>query len=112
MRISQHGGKTDLDIFKDHFVPHLQALSYVHNFTIESQILYHAPLSFQPSYESVPLDLDNPDLAEAFTLASKGSQEAEEIAEELLAVEKEQAWLISKDQMKEFVNSERWSLGT
>ncbi|KAI0676322.1 phosphatidylinositol-glycan biosynthesis class S protein-domain-containing protein [Trametes maxima] len=31
-----------------HFVPLLEKLSYLHNFTIESQVQFHAPLAFEP----------------------------------------------------------------
>lgn len=34
---------------RDHFAPHLEPLAPVFNFSIESQVLYHAPLTFEPT---------------------------------------------------------------
>lgn len=66
-------------------MPHLEPLKPVFNFTIESQILYHAPLSFEPQQGIAP-DTD---------LNREGNG----------------AWLIGEEDAKIFVNSERWSLG-
>lgn len=33
----------------DHILPHLEPLSPVFNFSVESQVLYHAPLAFEPA---------------------------------------------------------------
>ena len=60
-------------------MPHLEPLKDVFNFTIESQVLYHAPLSFEPNMGT--------------------------------AADGEPAWLVTEDNAKTFVNSEKWSLG-
>lgn len=80
------------------------------NFSIESQILYHAPLSFEPTYGPA-LDTDDGQVARAID-AAQGDQRAEEIAAALIDDRKrDEAWLIDEEMMKVFVNSERWSLG-
>ncbi|KAL1411135.1 GPI transamidase component [Vanrija albida] len=37
---------------RDHFAPHLAPLAPVFNFSVESQVLYHAPLTFDPAPEA------------------------------------------------------------
>jgi hypothetical protein len=59
----------------------LGPLTALHKFSIETQILYQAPLRFNPSYLERASDT--------------GSD----------------SWVVSQDQMKNFVNSEQWSLG-
>lgn len=39
----------DCSLTADHFMPHLEPLAPVFNFSIESQVLYHAPLTFEPA---------------------------------------------------------------
>ncbi|CAK9779956.1 hypothetical protein CC85DRAFT_158535 [Cutaneotrichosporon oleaginosum] len=42
----------DIDgALRDHIFPHLEPLSPVFNFSIESQVLYHAPLAFEPAQQ-------------------------------------------------------------
>ena len=64
-------------------------LREVFNFDVESQILYHAPLSFLPSPAS------------KIHLETGGSSIGSDI----------RGTLISEEEMKIFVNSESWSLG-
>ena len=84
------------------------------NFSIESQVLYHAPLSFEPSYMSIG---DHAGAAEdrigaAVEKASHGDAEAEQVAEALVQQDStEKAYVIGEEEMKVFVNSERWTLG-
>ncbi|GFZ47102.1 hypothetical protein JCM24511_04844 [Saitozyma sp. JCM 24511] len=95
---------------RDHFLPHLEPLSPVFNFSIESQILYHAPLSFEPTYGPT-LYTDDGQVARAIEAAQGGDQRAEEVAAALIDDRKgDEAWLIDEEMMKVFVNSERWSL--
>ena len=93
-------------------MPHLEPLKAIHNFSIESQLLYHAPLSFEPTYGQVPHDQMKGSLALAIEAAKAGDEDAEDIAAAVMDEEKEEAWLIDEEEMKVFVNSERWSLGT
>ncbi|KAK4684128.1 GPI-anchor transamidase subunit S, partial [Tremellales sp. Uapishka_1] len=80
----------------DHIIPHLTPLAPIHNFTIESQLLYHAPLSFGPTFGHVPQDpREIPGAAEE----QRGGEESTD-----------NAWLIDDEGMKMFVNSEQWSL--
>ena len=78
------------------------------NVSIESQILYHAPLSFKPTWGSAPAS----STAEIETLleAARTNENAEAVAKEMMD-DRDEAWLIDEDEMKVFVNSERWSLG-
>ncbi|RXK39002.1 hypothetical protein M231_03732 [Tremella mesenterica] len=39
---------------REHFVPHLEPLKDVFQLKIESQILYHAPLAFEPQFAPLP----------------------------------------------------------
>ena len=100
----------------DHFLPHLEPVSDVFNFTIESQILYHAPLAFEPKFGRLPgvQVEDTRTVIEAVNSQEDGKEsgEAEQKAEELLCEEQSGAWLIGDEEMKVFVNSERWSLGS
>lgn len=94
----------------DHFLPHLGPLKQVFNFSIESQVLLHAPLSFEPTYG--PLDTQSPPgIDEALLKASEGDEGAEEQAKAVLDEQADHAYLIGEEEMKIFVNSERWSLG-
>jgi hypothetical protein len=99
----------------DHIQPHLTPLSQVFNINIESQILYHAPLTFEPIPEAVPHSTQtNRDIDAAVDRATNGDVEAAEIAEEFVGQAREdelRGWGIDEDMMKVFVNSERWSLG-
>jgi phosphatidylinositol glycan class S len=98
----------------DHFAPHLDALRPVFNFTIESQVLYHAPLSFEPTWGDLPVQTDEAQrrISAAVDRATKGDEGAEDVAKALLAEEaREKAWFIDEEMMKVFVNSEHWTLG-
>ncbi|WVF65478.1 hypothetical protein IAT40_000206 [Kwoniella sp. CBS 6097] len=101
----------------EHILPHLEPLKNVFNFTIESQILYHAPLTFEPTYQSVPSAQNqnqnqNQDdqVAKAIEAASQGDSDAELVARELIDGRVEKAYIIDEEMMKIFVNSEKWSL--
>ena len=84
--------------------PHLEPLRDVFNFTIESQILYHAPLSFEPAYGPVP--------PQHIALPSGvESPDAVEIVKDELSGNVDEAWQVGEEEMKVFVNSEKWSLG-
>ncbi|BEI84378.1 hypothetical protein CcaverHIS002_0409820 [Cutaneotrichosporon cavernicola] len=42
----------DIDgALRDHILPHLEPLAPVFNFSVESQVLYHAPLAFEPTHD-------------------------------------------------------------
>ncbi|OCF56400.1 hypothetical protein L486_06344 [Kwoniella mangroviensis CBS 10435] len=75
------------DAIQEHFIPHLEPLKDIFNFTIESQILYHAPLTFDPTLSDAPA-IGDPQIEAALEAAREGDEDAEEV----------------------FVNSERWSL--
>lgn len=98
-------------ILTDHFLPHIEPLKAVFNFSIESQLLYHAPLSFEPTYGIVPGDSTDERLLSALNEAKDGDEAAEEVAAALMGEEKKEAWMIDKEEIKVLVNSERWSLG-
>ncbi|WWC63970.1 uncharacterized protein I303_106576 [Kwoniella dejecticola CBS 10117] len=106
----------DIDgAIQEHFVPHLEPLKDIFNFTIESQILYHAPLTFDPTLtdaaaRSVNENQTDIQVEQAIEEAKHGDENAEQVAKELLQREKEQFWKVSEEDMKVFVNSERWSL--
>lgn len=70
----------------DHVLPHLEPLAPVFNFSVESQVLYHAPLAFEPLHAMNAVSEDGSD-----------------------APAKEE-WIVDEDGMKMFV-SERWTLG-
>ena len=96
--------------------PHLDPLKDIFNFTIESQVLYHAPLSFEPLFGEIPAAAtgspDQKRLDSALDHASEGGKEAEEVAKALIEeVKGEQGWQVDEEMMKVFVNTERWSLG-
>jgi len=91
-------------------------LKDIFNFTIESQVLYHAPLSFEPSRgHSSGFVKDSEDqkrLDQALDEASRGQDEAEEVAKALIEEEKgQEGWQVDEEMMKVFVNTESWSLG-
>lgn len=94
----------------DHITPHLEPLKQVFNFTIESQVVYHAPLSFEPTYGNLPSDQVDP-AQPAIEAAKGGDEQVAEIASQIMDQQREEAWLVSEDEMTVFVNSERWSLG-
>jgi phosphatidylinositol glycan class S len=86
----------------------------IFNFTIESQILYHAPLTFEPVYGRIRIESEAPSMVEAIQAAEKGDAQAEEVVKADLekgANGNEGAWLIGEEEMRGFINSERWSLG-
>lgn len=88
----------------------------IFNFTIESQVLYLAPLSFEPSFGELPgasdESSDQKRLDSALDEAKHGEQDAEDVAKELLEqVKREQGWQVNEEMMKVFVNTESWSLG-
>lgn len=56
--------------------------------------------------------VEDESVAGAIEAAKEGDEVAEEIAAAVLDERKDEAWLINEEQMKVFVNSERWSLGT
>jgi phosphatidylinositol glycan class S len=92
---------------EEHITPHLEPLSDVFNFTIESQILYHAPLSFEPTYGPVP---PKDDVLPA-DLEKSQSGDAVDIVKDELSGNVDEAWQVGEEEMKVFVNSEKWSLG-
>ncbi|WWD21249.1 hypothetical protein CI109_105733 [Kwoniella shandongensis] len=95
---------------KEHFLPHIEPLAPIFNFTIESQLLYQAPLTFEPTYQSTDR-ADNERTIEATVEMAKNSEEdVQAIAKEIADEQVQKAWLIDEEQMKVFVNSERWSL--
>ncbi|KAK8844094.1 hypothetical protein IAR55_006888 [Kwoniella newhampshirensis] len=95
---------------RDHLLPHLELLSPIFNFTIESQLLYHAPLTFEPTYNATDA-AGNQRAIDAAIETGKGDEEnAKAVAKELADEQTEKAWIIDEEQMKVFVNSERWSL--
>jgi phosphatidylinositol glycan class S len=100
----------------EHIQPHLDPLKDIFNFTIESQVLYHAPLSFEPSrgHSSgfAKGSEDQKRLDQARDEASQGLDEAEEVAKALIEEEKGlEGWQVDEEMMKLFVNTESWSLG-
>lgn len=104
------------DAESEHIQPHLEPLRDIFNFTIESQVLYHAPLSFEPTFGEMPPASDQSEdqkrLDAALEDASRGKGEAEQVAKELLEQAKgSQGWQVDEEMMKVFVNTERWSLG-
>lgn len=87
-------------------MPHLEPLKDVFNFTIESQILYHAPLSFTPSFgQQNIIKRDVETLSDGQTDGDTAEIVKDKVGEE------EEAWQVTEEDMKIFVNSERWSLG-
>jgi phosphatidylinositol glycan class S len=100
----------------EHIKPHLDPLKDIFNFTIESQVLYHAPLTFEPTRgRSAGFSRDSGNqkqLDHALDQASHGEPRAEEVAKALLEEEKgEDGWEVDEEMMKVFVNTESWSLG-
>lgn len=88
----------------------------IFNFTIESQVLYHAPLAFEPSRGGsggfAKGSEDQKRLDEALDDAGRGQAEAEEVAKALIEEEKgREGWQVDEEMMKVFVNTESWSLG-
>lgn len=77
-------------------------------------MLYHAPLSFEPTWTDTPSSGQKAKLQieAAMDQAKKGSEDAEEVAKALIEEEKwDKAWIVDEEMMKVFVNSERWTLG-
>lgn len=100
----------------DHFLPHLEPLRPIFNCTIESQILYHAPLSFEPSYSEIPgIERGKAVEAAADMINSLPDHDQKTSMEAAVkGMEDEQgngAWVVDREQMTIFVNSEKWSLG-
>ncbi|ORY28798.1 phosphatidylinositol-glycan biosynthesis class S protein [Naematelia encephala] len=95
---------------RDHIIPHLTPLKQVFNFTIESQLLYHAPLSFEPQHRPTEQEPGEGDLPAALNAAADGDEAAVEVAKQLLQTQGESLWAVEEEDMKIFVNSERWSL--
>lgn len=100
----------------DHFLPHLEPLRPIFNFTIESQILYHAPLSFEPSYSEIPVvERDKAVDAAVDMINSMANHDQKTSMEAAIKVMEEEqgnkAWVVDREQMTIFVNSEKWSLG-
>ncbi|KAK1922767.1 phosphatidylinositol-glycan biosynthesis class S protein [Papiliotrema laurentii] len=90
---------------KDHLAPHLSELADVFNFTIESQILYHAPLSFSPTYGQIESAWSHSETS------VEGTQSDDvDIAKAKPDGQQDEAWRVTEADMKIFVNSERWSL--
>lgn len=96
-------------------MPHLTPLSPVHNFTIETQVLLHAPLSFSPTWGRSPSTAATAEAIVAKAVDSGGDPQLERMAEAAADREvddgRDGAWLVDDEQIKEFVNSEQWSLG-
>ncbi|OWZ74350.1 hypothetical protein AYX14_00290 [Cryptococcus neoformans] len=100
---------------RDHFLPHLEPLRPIFNFTIESQILYHAPLSFEPSYSEIPVvERDKAVDAAVDMINSMANHDQKTSMEAAIKVMEEEqgnkAWVVDREQMTIFVNSEKWSL--
>ena len=85
----------------EHILPHLEPLKDVFRFNMESQILYHAPLSFEPRRGSAD---DGEGLPSIGGFASVEASEAE-------TGDGVSTWWVGEEEMKIFVNSESWSLG-
>jgi phosphatidylinositol glycan class S len=71
-------------------------------------------LSFAPAYTELPPpnSRSQDSIAEAVDKASQGDAGAEQVAEVLLQDEqRDKAYVIGEEEMKVFVNSEKWSLG-
>lgn len=66
-----------------YLAPTLTELSIVHNFTVESQVQYHAPLAFEP------------------LVLPRTNDDSEPMA-----------YGLDQDQLKTFINSAEWTLGT
>ncbi len=88
--------------------------------SIESQVLYHAPLSFKPRLRPIGRQAEGGALDEALASAEAGgdaqaaqdAKEAEEVAMALIEDEGvREAYVVDEEDMKVFVNSERWTLG-
>jgi phosphatidylinositol glycan class S len=83
--------------------------------SIESQVLYHAPLSFKPRLQPVQRRAEQVVLDEAIGQAGETSDEAgdaEQVAKALIEEEGvREAYVVDEEDMKVFVNSERWTLG-
>jgi phosphatidylinositol glycan class S len=96
-------------------LPHLRPLKQVHNFTIESQVLLHAPLSFTPTWVPHPKSQARSEDVVSEAIQNVGNDHLEAVAEAAVAREVDNgrngAWQVDGDQIKEFVNSEQWSLG-
>jgi phosphatidylinositol glycan class S len=100
----------------EHIQPHLDPLRDIFNFTIESQVLYHAPLSFDPAHGQLSgfasSSADQKRLDQALEEAGHGDHDAEGVAKVMIEEGKQQqGWMIDEEMMKVFVNTERWSLG-
>lgn len=100
---------------RDHFLPHLEPLRPIFNCTIESQILYHAPLSFEPSYSEIPGIERGKAVEAAVDMINSLPDHDQKISMEaaVKGMEDEQgngAWMVDREQMTIFVNSEKWSL--
>ncbi|ORX39337.1 phosphatidylinositol-glycan biosynthesis class S protein [Kockovaella imperatae] len=89
----------------DHILPHLEPLKDIFKFDIESQILYHAPLTFEPHLGAHSADT-HPSVG--------GVMPDEEGIVDLATVRNEDIhnpyWYIGEEEMKIFINSESWSL--
>lgn len=96
----------------DHFLPHLEPLRPIFNFSIESQVLHHAPLSFEPVY-GAPISgaSEQKAIEQAVEQAEAGDEAAEQAAQALIQSQSEKSWLVDEEGMKIFVNTEQWSLG-
>jgi GPI-anchor transamidase subunit S len=68
----------------------LRDLSIIHNFTIESQVQYHAPLAFEPHVVMTNTTIGDNDE----NLSSSRT-----------------SYHLDQDHIKTFVNSEEWTLG-
>nr|ODN90521.1 phosphatidylinositol glycan, class S [Cryptococcus depauperatus CBS 7841] len=102
------------DAIRHHFLPHLEPLKHVFNFSIESQVLYHAPLSFEPIPGYVSQDRRESTLDEAVDVIKNANKinekELAEAVEDMYAEQRQKTWFVSDEQMKIFVNAEKWSL--
>ncbi|KAL7422966.1 GPI transamidase component [Cryptotrichosporon argae] len=87
-----------------HIRPHLGPLVHVFNFSIESQILYHAPLSFEPSRTTLQGS------TQALLDAAATDADAEAAAQAAVDEAAHGSWVVTEEDAKVFVNSERWSL--
>ncbi len=76
----------------DHFLPHLEPLRSTFNFSIESQVLHHAPLSFEPVYgDSVTGVSEQIAIQQAVEQAGSGDEGAEHAAQVLIQNQNQRA---------------------
>lgn len=114
-RLSTVSNRNSSVLISDFILPHLCVLSPVHNFTIESQVLLHAPLSFIPTWVPQPSSQLASEEVISEAVEKGGDDHLEAVAEAAAKREvdngRDGAWVVDGEQIKEFVNSEQWSMG-